>query len=111
MVVHMKQLQLQIFGDSQLVINQLLESYEVKKPELRPYQGYAQKLIGWLRVVTLQHVPQKENEKADALATLASTLTLPNQSLITICQKWVVPLPSEDEYTKISLSTSLLSLK
>ncbi|XP_069143508.1 uncharacterized protein [Solanum lycopersicum] len=48
MVVDIKQLYLQIFGDSQLVINQLLGSYEVKKPELRPYHDYAQKLIGWL---------------------------------------------------------------
>ncbi|XP_070015147.1 uncharacterized protein [Nicotiana sylvestris] len=32
MAIKMKQLQLQIFGDSQLVINQLLGSYEVKKP-------------------------------------------------------------------------------
>ncbi|XP_049410538.1 uncharacterized protein LOC125873709 [Solanum stenotomum] len=33
MAVDMKQLHLQVFGDSQLVINQLLGSYEVKKPE------------------------------------------------------------------------------
>ncbi|XP_019234165.1 PREDICTED: uncharacterized protein LOC109214680 [Nicotiana attenuata] len=48
MAVDMRQLQLHIFGDSELVINQLLGSYEVKKPELRPYYDYAQKLIGWL---------------------------------------------------------------
>ncbi|KAH0737853.1 hypothetical protein KY290_036558 [Solanum tuberosum] len=46
MVVDMKQLNVQVFGDSQFVINQLLGSYEVKKPELRPYHDYAQKLIG-----------------------------------------------------------------
>ncbi|XP_059295642.1 uncharacterized protein LOC132048978 [Lycium ferocissimum] len=97
MAVDMKQLQLQVFGDSQLVINQLLGSYEVRKPELLPYHGYAQKLIGWLGDVTLQHVPRKENKKADALAALASTLTLPDQTQVTICQKWVVPPPNEDE--------------
>ncbi|XP_015072667.1 uncharacterized protein LOC107016839 [Solanum pennellii] len=73
MAVNMKQLHLQVFGDSQLVINQLLESYEVKNPELRPYHDYAQKLIRWLGDVTLQHVRRTENKKADALATLAST--------------------------------------
>ncbi|XP_060183387.1 uncharacterized protein LOC132613398 [Lycium barbarum] len=97
MAVDMKQLQLQVFGDSRLVINQLLGSYEVKKPELLHYHGYAQKLIGWLGDVTLQHVPRKENKKADALAALASTLTLPDQTQVTICQKWVVPPPNEDE--------------
>ncbi|XP_060200376.1 uncharacterized protein LOC132628627 [Lycium barbarum] len=97
MAIDMKQLQLQVFGDSQLVINQLLGSYEVKKPELLPYHGYAQKLIEWLGDVTLQHVPRRENKKADALAALASALTLPDQTQVTICQKWVVPPSNEDE--------------
>ncbi|XP_049356393.1 uncharacterized protein LOC125821006 [Solanum verrucosum] len=99
MAVDMKQLQLQVFGDSELVINQLLGSYEVKKPELRLYHDYAQQLIRWLGDVTLQHVPRKENKKADALAALASTLTLPDQAQITICQKWIVP-PDVDEESK-----------
>ena len=73
------------------MINQLLCTYDVKKPELRPYHDYAQKLIGWLDNVTLQHVPRKENKKADALVALALTLTLPDQAQIIICQKWIVP--------------------
>ncbi|XP_070018136.1 uncharacterized protein [Nicotiana sylvestris] len=97
MAVKMKRLQLQVFGDSQLVVNQLLGSYEVKKPELRPYHDYAKKLIGWLGDVTIQHVARKENKKAYALAALASTLTLPDQAQVTICQKWVVPPPSDAE--------------
>ncbi|XP_075081808.1 uncharacterized protein LOC142166433 [Nicotiana tabacum] len=56
MVVDMKQLQFQVFGDS-----------------------------------------QKENKKADALAALASSLTLPNQAQDAICQKWVVLQPNEGE--------------
>ncbi|XP_009622663.1 uncharacterized protein [Nicotiana tomentosiformis] len=96
MAVDMRKLQLHIFGDSELVINQLLGSYEIKKPELRPYHDYAQKLIRWLGNVTLQHVPRKENKKIDALAYLASTLTLSGQTQITICQKWIVP-PDENE--------------
>ena len=70
MVIDMKQLHLQVFGDSQLVINQLLRSYEVKKPELCPYYDNAQKLIRWLGDVTHQHVRRTENKKVDALATL-----------------------------------------
>ncbi|XP_060212162.1 uncharacterized protein LOC132639757 [Lycium barbarum] len=100
MAVDIKQLQLQVFGDSQLVINQLLGSYEVKKLELLPYHGYARKLIGWLGDVTLQHVPRRENKKADALAALVSALTMPYQTQVTICQKWVVPPSNEDEGAK-----------
>ncbi|XP_049410526.1 uncharacterized protein LOC125873694 [Solanum stenotomum] len=99
MAVDMKLLQLQVFGDSELVINQLLGSYEVKKPELRLYHDYAQKLIRWLGDVTLQHIPRNENKKVDALAALASTLTLSDQAQITICQKWIVP-PDVDEENK-----------
>ncbi|XP_070054485.1 uncharacterized protein [Nicotiana tomentosiformis] len=95
--VEMKWLQLQVFGDSQLVINQLLGSYEVKKPELRPYHDYAKTLMGWAIDVTIQHVPRKENKKADVLTALASSLTLPDQAQVTICKKWVVLPPNEGE--------------
>ncbi|XP_070022888.1 uncharacterized protein [Nicotiana sylvestris] len=87
----------QVFGDSQLVVNQLLGSYEIKKPELCPYHDYAKKLMGCLRDVTIQYVPRKENKKDDALATLASSLALPDQAQVTVYQKWVVPPPNEVE--------------
>ncbi|XP_070007813.1 uncharacterized protein [Nicotiana sylvestris] len=70
-------------------------SYEVKKPELHPYHDYAKNLIGWLGDVTTQHVPRKENKKADALASLALLLILPDQAQVTICQTWIVPPPNE----------------
>ncbi|XP_060200582.1 uncharacterized protein LOC132628835 [Lycium barbarum] len=95
MAVNMKQLQLQNLGDSKLVINQVLGSYEVKKLELLPYRNYPQKLIGWLGEVTIQHVPRKENKKADALAALASALVSPNQMQVVVCQRWVVLPPNE----------------
>ncbi|XP_015075475.1 uncharacterized protein LOC107019515 [Solanum pennellii] len=103
MAVDMKQLHLQVFGDSQLVINKLLGSYEVKNPELRPYHDYAQKLIRWLGDLILQHVRRTENKKADALATLASTLTLPDQTQVTVCLKWIVPPSNEEEYIENKL--------
>ena len=103
MAVDMKQLHLQVFGDSQLVINQLLGSYEVKKPKLRPYHDYAQKFIRWLGDVTLQHVRRTENKKADALTTLASTLTLPDQTQVIVCQIWIVLLSNEKEYIENKL--------
>ncbi|XP_049391484.1 uncharacterized protein LOC125855850 [Solanum stenotomum] len=48
--------------------------------------------------VTLQHVQRTKNKKIDALAALASTLILPDQTQVTICQKCIVPLPTEEEY-------------
>ncbi|XP_070020638.1 uncharacterized protein [Nicotiana sylvestris] len=75
----------------------LFGGYEVKKPELRPYYDYAKKLIGLGDDATIQYVPRKENKKADALSALASSLTLPDQAEVIVCQKLVVPPPNEVE--------------
>ncbi|KAL0325218.1 UNVERIFIED_CONTAM: hypothetical protein Sradi_5091100 [Sesamum radiatum] len=61
-VVYAKQLPLKVYGDSQLVVNQLLGLYEVKKPELLPYHNYAKRLMGWLGDVELEHPLRKDNK-------------------------------------------------
>ena len=87
MVVDMKQLQLQIDGDSKLVINQVLGNYEMKKPELLLFFNYAQKMIGWLGEVTIKHIPRKENKKFDVLAALASALASLDQIHVAVFRK------------------------
>ncbi|KAL0439644.1 UNVERIFIED_CONTAM: hypothetical protein Slati_2447400 [Sesamum latifolium] len=104
MAVDIKQLHLKVFGDSKLVINQLLGLYEVKKPELFLYFSYAQRLIGWLGDVEIEHVPRKDNKQADALAKLASTLTtLEDNARVPICKKedWRQPLIDYLKYEKV----------
>ncbi|KAK4390258.1 hypothetical protein Sango_2089100 [Sesamum angolense] len=49
MVIEAKQLHLQVYRDSQLVVNQLLGLYEVKKPELLSYHSYAKMADGMVR--------------------------------------------------------------
>ncbi|KAL0305267.1 UNVERIFIED_CONTAM: hypothetical protein Scaly_2990700 [Sesamum calycinum] len=98
-VVDAKQLPLKVYGDYQLVVNQLLGLYEVKKPELLPYHNYAKRLMGWLVDVELEHLPRKDNKQADALAKLASTLSMTDKEIcIPICKSWVIPpILSDDE--------------
>ncbi|KAH6801009.1 hypothetical protein C2S52_001473 [Perilla frutescens var. hirtella] len=87
MAMDAKRLQIKVYGDSKLVINQLLASYDVKKPKLIPYVKYAQRMIGWLGDVELKHVPRKENKQADTLAKLASTIAMPGSKIhIPICK-------------------------
>nr|XP_016435730.1 PREDICTED: uncharacterized protein LOC107761946 [Nicotiana tabacum] len=74
--------------------------YKVKKPDLVPYHKYAQRLVSWLGEVTIQHVPRKENKRDEALSTLASTLSLPDQTQVVICQRWIVPPPNDYEKEK-----------
>ncbi|KAK4381668.1 hypothetical protein Sango_2944900 [Sesamum angolense] len=60
--VDAKQLPLKVYGDSQLVVNQLLGDVE------------------------LEHLPRKDNKQADALAKLTSTLSLTDkEARIPIC--------------------------
>ncbi|KAB5516355.1 hypothetical protein DKX38_027003 [Salix brachista] len=97
MTMNIKMSRLKVFGDSQLVIRQLLSLYKVRKPEFIPYHKYALKMITSLDCVTLEHVPRKENKQADALANLASTLASCSEEIkVLVCQRWVVPPLSHD---------------
>ncbi|KAL0298854.1 UNVERIFIED_CONTAM: hypothetical protein Sradi_6545200 [Sesamum radiatum] len=90
--VDAKQLPLKVYGDSQLVVNQLLGLYEVKKSELLRYHNYVKRLMGWLGDVELEHLSRKDNKQADALAKLASTLSMTDKEAhIPICKSWVIP--------------------
>ncbi|CAL8988475.1 unnamed protein product, partial [Prunus brigantina] len=94
MAIEMKISSLEVYGDSMLVINQLLTHYEVRKDDLIPYHQMATQLLERFDFVTLEHVPRKDNQMADALANLAATLALTKDEAVNlpVCQRWVVPL-------------------
>ena len=90
MEIKLKITRLKVFGDSKLIINQLLVLYEVKKPELLPCIDHAKKLLEWFDDVSLEHMPRKENRQADALANLALALTSSNEGItVPLCKRWV----------------------
>ncbi|XP_070672631.1 uncharacterized protein [Malus domestica] len=97
MAINMGITALEVFGDSKLIINQLLTEYEVRKDDLVPYFRLATQLLQKFETVTLEHVPRKENQMADALANLASSMTLGEEETanVPICQIWVIPLVTE----------------
>ncbi|CAL8174674.1 unnamed protein product [Prunus armeniaca] len=97
MAVEMKISSLEVYGDSMLVINQLLTHYEVRKDDLIPYHQMATQLLERFDFVTLEHVPRKDNQMADALANLAITLALTKDEAVNlpVCQRWVIPLTLE----------------
>ena len=97
MAMDAKTTRLEVFGDSKLIINQVLLHYDVKKPELIPYCKYAKRLLGWFDHISITHIPRNENKQADASAKLATALALPGPEIkIPICQTWVIP-PNFDE--------------
>ncbi|KAI5313664.1 hypothetical protein L3X38_042840 [Prunus dulcis] len=88
-VVEMKISSLEVYGDSMLVINQLLTHYEVRKDDLILYHQMAMQLLEKFDFVTLEHVPRKDNHMAYALANLAATLALTKDVAVNlpVCQR------------------------
>jgi ribonuclease HI len=62
---------LEVYMDSQLVVEQLAGRYRVKNPDLRPLHARALALLGSFRDSVVRHVPREKNRGADALANRA----------------------------------------
>jgi ribonuclease HI len=62
---------LEVYMDSQLVVEQLAGRYRVKNPELRPLHARALALLGSFPDSAVSHVPREKNRGADALANRA----------------------------------------
>ena len=65
-----------IFGDSQLVINQVNDDCQTKDDKLIPYKKLIDSLRNYFTFVTFQQIPRVENKATDAMATLTSILQL-----------------------------------
>ena len=59
---------IEIFGDFQLVLNQLIGQQECKDDILRGYYEKCQSLIGKFPMVTIKHIPRAQNQEANRLA-------------------------------------------
>jgi ribonuclease HI len=66
------------YGDSQLIVQQVNDVYEVRKPELVPYYKAVQGLMNKFEHINIIHIPRGKNASADALAKLAAVLVLPD---------------------------------
>ncbi|XP_024027419.1 uncharacterized protein LOC112093376 [Morus notabilis] len=65
---------LRVFGDSQLIIKQINGEYAVKNENLTPYHEKTKHLMSQFQDIMLSHILRSENDKADALASLAASL-------------------------------------
>jgi ribonuclease HI len=62
---------LEVYLDSQLVVEQINGKYKVKKPELLPLHKTAKELITGLPEVVVSYVEREKNKGADALVNMA----------------------------------------
>ncbi|XP_015086920.1 uncharacterized protein LOC107030024 [Solanum pennellii] len=92
MASYMKIPELDVYGDSQLIINQLLESNEVEKKDLLSYHQYSTFLLERFDQIFSNHVPREQKRMAGALANLATTMALGENETtkVCICHRWVV---------------------
>ena len=64
---------LEVRGDSELVINQMKQTYETLHPKLTPLNTYASQIERRFMDVTYTHIPRWRNRLADALANDAQS--------------------------------------
>ena len=69
--------QLEIHGDSNLVIQQTQGIWRTRNEKLKPYHAYLDLLVDRYDELRYIHLPRAENQFADALATLASMIEIP----------------------------------
>ena len=69
--------QLEIHGDSNLVIQQTQGIWRTRDEKLKPYHAYLDLLVARFDELSYIHLPRAENQFADALATLASVVEIP----------------------------------
>ncbi len=62
---------LEIYLDSQLVVEQLKGSYRVKETRLKPLHDRAKEMMSAFSEVVISHVEREQNRGADALANRA----------------------------------------
>ena len=67
---------LSIYGDSSLVISQIEGEWGTKHLNLIPYREHMLTLISYFEEITFEHIPRKENQLEDALATISSMFKL-----------------------------------
>jgi len=70
---------IQVFSDSQLIINQVQGEYQAKDDSMIQYLAVAQRLIKKFKCCKITQIPREQNSQADALANLGSALETNSQ--------------------------------
>jgi len=68
---------LDVYGDSALIIGQVRRKWKVKDEKLQPFHAHLEELASQFQDITFHYLPQERNNLADALATLASMVNMP----------------------------------
>lgn len=84
---------IEVYGDSILIICQAVGDWKTREPKLIPYREYLEELIIRFRKITFSYMPRTKNQFADALATLASMIRISEGTDIPLRWKHELSLP------------------
>ena len=74
--------EVEIYGDSALVLVQALKIWKTKEEHLKPYQVYLEKVCQKFTKIEYTYMPRAQNQFADALATLAPLVQILENTFI-----------------------------
>ncbi|WKA03162.1 hypothetical protein VitviT2T_021288 [Vitis vinifera] len=74
--------QMEVFGDSNMVLRHIQGEWNTRDVKLRPYHAYLELLVGRFDDLRYTHLPRAYNQFVDALATLASMIDIPTDTVV-----------------------------
>jgi ribonuclease HI len=86
------------FGDSDLMVHQVLGDWDTKDANMASYRFYVQQLCGFFEGCEFHHIPRANNDEADKLSKIGSTRqAIPaGVSLEIICKPSIRPSPESN---------------
>jgi len=63
-----------VYGDSELIIKQIMGKYKVKAKHLIPLYDRVMVLVGYFDTITFNHIPRNQNTRADELSNIGRLL-------------------------------------
>ena len=74
--------QMEVFGDSNIVLRQIQGEWKTRDVKLRPYHAYLELLVGRFDDLRYAHLPRVQNQFVDALATQPSMIDIPVDTIV-----------------------------
>ena len=73
---------MEVFGDSNMVLRQIQGEWKTRDMKLSSYHAYLELLIKRFDDLSYTHLPRAQNQFADVLATLASMIDIPTDTVV-----------------------------
>ncbi|XP_043702858.1 uncharacterized protein LOC122653013 [Telopea speciosissima] len=86
---------LQVYGDSSIVVCQVRGDWKTRDEKLKPYQGYIEVLMKQFAEISFNYIQRENNRYVDALVTLTSMINFGPKEKI---QPFMVDLRSQPSY-------------